>query len=709
MTESTESENRLARTESPYLLQHADNPVDWYPWGDEAFERARELDRPVFLSIGYSTCHWCHVMAHESFEDDEVADVLNRHFVAVKVDREERPDVDKVYMTVCQLMTGSGGWPLTVVTTPDRRPFFAGTYFPKRGRGGRPGLLDILGRTVELWESDREGLLESARRTSRVLADLETGEAGDLLAEDDLAEAYRTLDRSYDEVQGGFGSAPKFPTPHNLYFLLRWADRTGDRRAVEMVDGTLESMRRGGIWDHVGFGFHRYATDARWLVPHFEKMLYDQALLALAYLEAWQVTGDRRHARTAREILDYVLRDLADPGGGFHAAEDADSEAGEGAYYVWSVDELAEVLDEDELALTKGVYHVSREGNYLDEATGERTGKNILHRRGPLAEEARDRGMEDEELRDRLAGIRERLLAAREERERPHRDDKVLTDWNGLVIAALARAGALLADEGDGLDGDGGGARYLEAARVCADFLLETMRDDDGGLLHRYRRGEVGVPANAADYAYLVWGLLELHGATFEVRWLREARRLQDELVEWCWDEAEGGFFFAGAGEASELPSRQKDVQDGALPSSNAVALWNELRLARLTGEVERDERAEALERAFAGRVREAPAGYTAFLVGVDFRLGPRREVVLAGEPDDPELRAMVEAVRSSFRPRTVALMRGSDGAELAEVAPFTSEQAPIGGEATAYVCRDFACERPVRSAAALRDRLDEP
>ncbi len=697
MNETFEAENRLSESDSPYLLQHADNPVAWRPWGDAAFEEARRLDRPVFLSIGYSTCHWCHVMAHESFEDEEVAELLNERFVPIKVDREERPDVDQVYMTACQVMSGGGGWPLTVVTTPDREPFFAGTYFPKDDRGGRPGLMRILGRIAELWEEDRASALRSAENAVDALERAMAAPGGDDLGEDALEGTFRDFARRFDEAEGGFGSAPKFPSPHGLMFLLRHADRTGEERAAEMAAATLRAMRRGGIWDHVGFGFHRYSTDARWLLPHFEKMLYDQAMHAMAYTEGWLVTGDERFRRTVRQIFTYLERDLRDEAGGFQAAEDADSEGGEGTFYVWEEDELRELLGEEDFDLAKEVWNTRAGGNFAEEATGRKTGENVLHRRRSLEAIARDRDAPVEELRDRLEAIRRTLFEAREERPRPHRDDKVLADWNGLAVAALARAGAAM-DEPD----------RVEAARRTARFVLEEMRDGDGRLLHRWRRGRAGVEAGAADYAYLVWGLIELYEATHEPRWLREALDLQEEMDGRCGAE-EGGWYSGPHDRAEELPVRAREGHDGALPSPNSVGAWNALRLARLTGRTELEERGRAAVRAWGDRAERAPGGHAMLLAAVDFRVGPGHEVVLTGPDDDPELEAMRRVLRESFRPRTVHLHRppGEAGEAVEELAPLAAEQAAGETDVSARVCTDFACRAPVRDAEALRAELE--
>ncbi|MFH1069109.1 MAG: thioredoxin domain-containing protein, partial [Candidatus Glassbacteria bacterium] len=528
--------NRLQYSKSPYLLQHADNPVDWYPWGEEAFARAEKENRPIFLSIGYSTCHWCHVMEHESFEDSTIAALLNEAFVCIKVDREERPDIDKVYMNVCQMLTGTGGWPLTILLTPERTPFFAGTYFPRTGRSGRIGMAELIPRASQLWQTRAGDLRGDADKIVLALKEVEMTAPGQELAESVLAEAADSLAGRFDSTYGGFGEAPKFPTPHVLNFLLRWWRRSGDDRWLGMVVRTLEAMRRGGIWDHVGFGFHRYATDRQWLVPHFEKMLYDQALIALAYLEAYQATGRQDFASTAGEIFTYVLRDLAAPGGGFYSAEDADSDGEEGRFYLWRESELAEVLGERDERIASRVFNTSSEGNFTGEADGGPAGANILHLTHEPAELAGELGLEPAELERKIEQIRGKLFQARAARTRPGLDDKVLTDWNGLMVAALAR-GALL------LDNDS----YLKAAGTCVRFILDRMTDSRGRLRHRLARGEAGIDGNLDDYAFMIWGLLDLYEADFDPAWLEAAVRLQEQAIAHFWDPAGGGAFYFSA------------------------------------------------------------------------------------------------------------------------------------------------------------------
>ncbi|MEE9208022.1 MAG: thioredoxin domain-containing protein [Gemmatimonadota bacterium] len=684
--------NRLADEQSPYLLQHASNPVDWFPWGREALERARDLDRPVFLSIGYSTCHWCHVMERESFEDEEVAALMNEAFINIKVDREERSDIDSIYMRVCQLMTGSGGWPLTVVMTPSGEPFFTGTYFPKHSRSGRLGMTDLIPRIQSVWQQRRAEIVQSAQHTTRVLRDLsQVPPTGEPTAED-LQEAHDRLCSSYDPRFGGFGPAPKFPSPHTLMFVLRQWCRTSDDASLEMVDSTLKAMRRGGIFDHVGYGFHRYSTDSEWLVPHFEKMLYDQALHIMAYTEAYQATGEAVFSRTASETIEYVRRDLLDSGGAFYSAEDADSEGEEGKFYVWTEAELRACLPPVEFDAVFSKFTVAAAGNFRDEATGRLTGANILHLSGEwLPEEEAETDSDSV-----LSSARRRLLAVRSQRVRPHLDDKILTDWNGLMIAALAKAHSAL-----------GFAEYGEMATGVADFLLTTMRGDSGRLLHRYRAGEAAIDATADDYAFLIWGLLELYASTVEPRWLRAALELSQELAR-GFEDVDGGGVFLTADDAEPLIVRPKETQDGALPSANSVTYHNLQRLFRLTADHVHAERADRLARGLSGFVAAAPLGHLHFLSGAEFALGPIRELVVVGEPGASDTDALLRVARQGFRPRLVWLFKapGEAGEELAELAPFTRDLTRQDGRATAYLCEEFACGLPVHEPDELMERL---
>ena len=689
-------ENRLAKEKSPYLLQHAHNPVDWYPWGDEAFAKARAEDRPVFLSIGYATCHWCHVMERESFESPEIAAILNSNYVPVKVDREERPDIDHVYMTVCQALTGSGGWPLTVILTPDGRPFVAGTYFPPESRYGRPGLKEVLYQVLGAWEGQRERVLDVAAKIVDAVRGEFVGMPGERPDADVLTKGFEHLLQRFDEEYGGFGSAPKFPTPHQLTFLLRYGQRTGDGRAVDMVERTLRWIRRGGIYDQLGFGAHRYSTDREWLVPHFEKMLYDQALLLMAYAEAHRVTGDALFASVAREIAIYVARDLTSPEGAFYSAEDADSEGEEGKFYVWAWDELSRVLGEDEGALFARAYGAEPKGNWIDPAEGHLTGTNILHIPGDLPSLAGDAGLDPTELARRLELGRQKLLEVRSRRPRPLRDDKVLTAWNGLMIAALAKASVAI-----------GEPSLAQAAARAAAFLEAHLLREDGRLLARWREGEAAHLAYLDDYAFWAWGSLELYEATFEPRHLERALALVQDMDRLFWDEREGGYFFTGS-DAEPLLARTKEIYDGAIPSGNSVATLVLLRLARMTGKSELERRAEETMRAFAGSVARLPGAHTMLLQALDFALGPTREVVVAGAKGDPETRALLQAARRGFAPRTVFLLRepGESGEAIARLAPFTAAQGPVGGKAAAYVCENFSCREPVTDPTELASAL---
>ena len=690
--------NRLANEQSPYLLQHADNPVDWYPWGEEAFNAARELDRPIFLSIGYATCHWCHVMEHESFEDDEVARLMNEAFVNVKVDREERPDIDGIYMAVAQMATGQGGWPLTIVMTPDRLPFFSGTYFPRESRFGRPGMLDLVPRIRELWQTRRDDLLTAAQETYDRLQSLaEADRSGPALDTETLSRGFQELELEYDQERGGFGRAPKFPTPHRLLFLLRFWRRTGADRALEMVVKTLDALRAGGIFDQVGYGFHRYSTDDRWFLPHFEKMLYDQALLVMAYVEAFQVTGDMRHAVVAQQVLEYLQRDMTAPDGGFYSAEDADSEGEEGKFYLWSDEELRQVLGESDAALAAATWGIRPGGNFVDEATGERPGTSIPHLAKPLDARAIELGLPPSELELRLESVRERLLEHRSRRIRPLLDDKILTDWNGLMIAALAKAGKALDMP-----------EYVEAASRAAEFLWTTMQADEG-LLHRYRSGDADIEANLDDYAFFAWAEIELHQVTQDPEHLRRAIVLTEAMLERFRDDASGGLFFSPSGR-QDLIVRQREVYDGAVPSGNSVALSNLLRLARLTAEPEYERAAGEISRAFSRTVGSHPSAFSMFLCGLDLVADGGQELVIAGDPDSVAVKEMLDVASRGFEPHLVTILRpaGADSGGVMEVAPFLVEfRGEPGAEATAYLCRGLMCERPVTSAAELESLLD--
>jgi uncharacterized protein len=678
--------NRLKDSVSPYLRQHATNPVDWYQWGEEAFEKARAENKPIFLSIGYSTCHWCHVMAHESFEDSAVAAMMNETFISIKVDREERPDIDKVYMNVCQMLTGQGGWPLTIVMTPDKKPFFAGTYFPKTGRFGRIGMSELVPKIADLWRTSRDDLERDAGKVAEALSQSSaTVGTATALGEDVLDAAFEAISIRFDSTFGGFGEAPKFPTPHNIYFLLRWYKRSGNADALKMAERTLENMRLGGIYDHVGFGFHRYSTDRQWHVPHFEKMLYDQALIAIACLELWQASGRDIFAETAREIFTYVLRDMHSPDGAFFSAEDADSEGEEGKFYLWSYKELEELLTADQLKLAEGAWGVTREGNYHEEASGQQTGDNVLHLSAPYEKLAEELGMEQARLKNKLEEIRLVLFEIRGKRIRPGLDDKVLADWNGLMAAALARGAVLL-----------GESEYAEASARAVDFILQRMSTPDGRLLHRWAGGGAGVTATLDDYAYTVWALLELYEADFDPKWLLAAKKLTGQMLEHFSDESNGGFFFT-ADDAEKLLARSRELYDGATPSGNSVAALNLLKLARITGDESYAAQAEQIGSAFGGSVRQMPVAFTQFLCALDFAVGPSREVLVATADSRKESLEFARTLQRPFVPNKVVLLK--QGSELDELAPFAVQMGPIDGRPTAYICVNYACELPTASS----------
>jgi uncharacterized protein len=682
--------NRLSQEKSPYLLQHANNPVDWFPWGEEAFAKAAAEDKPIFLSIGYATCHWCHVMEQESFEDEEVAGLLNRYFVSIKVDREERPDVDHLYMTACQALRGTGGWPLSIFMTADRKPFFAGSYFPKSARLGASGFTDVVLQLAHLWKNQRDKVLQAGEAVVNALQPKSaSGTADEAFDHSVLARAYEQLRIRFDDRWGGFGKAPKFPTPHHLTLLLRWHHRNPDSQALAMVEKTLEAMRCGGIFDQVGFGFHRYAVDERWLVPHFEKMLYDQAMLAMAYTEAFQVTGKRGYERACREIFAYVLRDMTDPQGAFYSAEDADSEGQEGLFYVWTQEEVKAVLGEETGSLYCRFYDISPEGNFEDH-------RNIAHVSRPVADASGLYGMDAEKLEAFLAAANEKLFAVRRQRIPPLKDDKILTSWNGLMIAALAKGAMAFHDPLLG-----------QAAARAADFILAALRRDAGRLLRRYRQGDAAYPGYADDYAFLIWGLIELYEATFDLRYLEDAVRTQQVMLELFWDEQDGGFYFT-AHDSEQLLVRDKEIYDGAIPSSNSVAAINLLRLGRMTGNTTWEEHADRMFKAFFHLVSDFPSAYTHFLHAVDFALGPGKEILIAGDLGQDMTQRMVEIIHAAFMPNRVLLHRGlgEDAVRLAKLAPFTSALQAGDGRSTVYLCENFACSSPITSTEELKQAL---
>jgi uncharacterized protein len=688
--------NHLIHEKSPYLRQHAHNPVRWYPWGEEPFRRAADENKPVFVSIGYATCHWCHVMAHESFEDEAVAAVLNEHFIAVKVDREERPDIDGVYMTVCQQMTGQGGWPLTVILTPKKEPFFAGTYFPPTTRGGRIGLIDLLSRISRLWNEQRMDLETSARRITAALREEKPSIPKDRVDTILLVRGFQDLASRFDPENGGFGGSPKFPTPSTILFLLRFWKRTGSDHALMMAEKTLEGLVCGGIHDHLGGGFHRYATDAQWRIPHFEKMLYDQALILTAFTEAWLATKKPVYRQTAEAIIEYVLRDLQSLEGGFASAEDADSADGEGAYYTWTRKEIDTILGPKDGDLAAGLFGVTEGGNFSIPESGRMTNVLFLSPESIPSSQIRYR-TNDNELQTAEI-IRKKLLTARNKRPRPQLDNKILTDWNALFITALAGAYRAFGD-----------TRYRDAAKKAMFFILSHLRSPDGGLLHRYCDDEAAIPAFADDYAFMIQALIQLYEATFDPEWLETAISL-DRYMAGHFLDSENGGFFTTADYSDPLILRRMEIYDGVTPSGNSIMIHNLVWLGHLTGNPVFHERATSLAQRFAATTTRSLSAYTAYLSGVDLLLGPVTNVVIAGGEDAPDTQAMINDLWQDYLPSAMVVGRfsGKIAAGLDSIAPFTRDMVPRNGRATAYVCHGETCSEPVTRPEDLVKRMRE-
>jgi hypothetical protein len=690
--------NRLARETSPYLRQHAHNPVDWYPWGEEALGRARAEDRPIFLSIGYSACHWCHVMERESFEDAGIAALMNERYVNIKVDREERPDLDDIYMAATQLLSGQGGWPNSLFLTPDLKPFFAGTYFPPDSRHGRPGFKEVLGAVGDAFREKRQEIAKVAEEVSDRIRKMSVLSASkEVLRPALLNRAFGDLAGRFDPAEGGFGAAPKFPHPMDVGFLLRYHKRTGNPEALRMAIVSLDKMARGGICDQLGGGFHRYSVDARWLVPHFEKMLYDNALLARAYLEAAQAVdplpvtsavplgGPATAAafrNVATETLDWALREMGSPEGGFYSSLDADSEGEEGKFYVWKPEEIEAVVGRQDAALVAGLFDVTRTGNFEH-------GTSILHLEKTVAEVAVDLKTEEGDLRLRLAAAKAKLLQARERRVRPGRDEKILADWNGLMISALAFGGRLL-DE----------TRYKDAARRAARLVLDRMRKD-GRLLHSYRDGEARHAAYLTDYADMAAACLDLYEATFETAWVAEARALAGTMLDLFWDDKGAGFFLT-ARDHEPLIARTRENNDGATPAGASVACVVLERLASLTGDSSLRKRAGETLRLYRDNIERHPAAFGMMLGALDLHLGPSRQVVLAGSPGDPALRPMLQFLRRTYLPNAVTALADPSDARAAETIPLLAGKTPVAGRPAAYVCEEGTCKAPVTSADEL-------
>lgn len=677
----TTKPNKLISEKSQYLLQHAYNPVDWYPWCEDAFEKARNEDKPIFLSIGYSTCHWCHVMEKESFENKEIADLMNDAFVSIKVDREERPDIDGVYMKVCQMVTGGGGWPLTVIMTPDKKPFFVGTYFPPRQRFNRIGLFELIPRIKEFWLNKRDDVLKSAEEITNSINQISNRKIDSSLDENVLDKAYEQYETRFDKNYGGFGQAPKFPSPHNLIFLLRYHHRTKNIEALKMVEKTLTAMRLGGIYDHIGFGFCRYSTDRFWLVPHFEKMLYDQAMLLMAYVEAYQISNNDFFKQTATEIIEYVLRVLTSENGGFFCAEDADSEGEEGKFYLWTKRELEEHLPKNFKETFFEIFNVESGGNYHDESKGIRTGKNILHLKKTLSEFTNDLKFDFDSLSEMIEKSRQILFQEREKRIHPLRDEKILTDWSSLMISALTKAYAAFNKP-----------EYLNMAVRASLFIIQNMSSGIS-LYHRFKDGEIKFDGNLDDYSFFIQASLDLFEITSLPKYLKLAIQLNDELTKNFFDNQTGGYFFTSS-LSEKLITRQKELYDGAIPSGNSVQLLNLIRLYRITNNLEINELIKKQIEFFSAEVNHYPSAYSYFLIALESYFSPSTEIIISG--NYKEVKLAKEKILGNYIPnKTVICLSEDNQKELIELLPYL-ENYKTNEILKIFVCKDFICNNPV-------------
>lgn len=699
--------NKLINEKSPYLLQHAHNPVDWRPWGEKAFLKAKKENKPIFLSIGYSTCHWCHVMAHESFEDPDIGKKINEVFVPIKVDREERPDIDNIYMNICQMMTGGGGWPLTIILTPEGKPFFAGTYFPPEGKYGQLGLKEIIDKVKELWKLNPEEALQSADELVSVLEKISKFHGNEELDKSILEDTYNSLKEGFDTDYGGFGMVQKFPTPYNLFFLMRYWKRYSDKTALEMVLKTLDNMRYGGIYDHIGFGFHRYAVDSQWLVPHFEKMLYDQAMIAIAYLEAYQLTENHFYKKTAEEIFEYVLKNLQSPDGGFYSAEDADSEGKEGKFYLWSEDEIRDVLG-SEADLILELFNIMPDGNFKEESTGTKTGENIFHL-NPENEylyKISQKGLSLKELNEKIEFARKQLFNTRKKRISPHKDDKILTDWNGLMIAALSIGSRTLWDK-----------KYVESAEKAAEFII-TKLYKNGKLLHRYRDQESAFEGNLDDYSFFIWGLLELYQTTFKIKYLKLAFELNDILLKHFLDKENGGLFFT-SDDSEKVLIRKKESYDSSLPSGNSVHMLNLLKMAQISEDEKLKGIAQDIAHCFSQKIKRSPLAHVNLINALDFEWGPSFELVIATPnldkssdtshlfESDSELSNLLKILGNTFIPNLTLLIKEqtNENWPFTISDPFKSKKT-INSKITYYICSNKECDIPTHNIMEVLNHL---
>ncbi|APC41459.1 thioredoxin domain-containing protein [Clostridium estertheticum] len=674
--------NKLINEKSPYLLQHAYNPVNWNPWGEEAFAIAKAEDKPIFLSIGYSTCHWCHVMEKESFENKEVAAILNRYFIAIKVDREERPDVDSIYMSVCQSLTGSGGWPLTIFMTSDKKPFYAGTYFPRESMRGMPGIKDVLISIAEQWNENKESIIESSKKIVEHIKKNDVFVKPGEMGESEIHNAFSSFESVFDDKYGGFGRSPKFPAPHNLQFLLRYWKNYNEPKALEIVETTLEAMYSGGIFDHIGFGFSRYSTDQKWLVPHFEKMLYDNALLAQVYIEAFEATGKKFYKEVADKIFTYILRDMTSKEGAFYSAEDADSEGIEGKYYLLTNEEVALVLGEESYKIYCEQYDITKKGNFegrnIPNLIGKQSSTNI-----------------DEKVNIKLEEMREKLFEYREKRIHPYKDDKILTSWNGLMIAALAYGGRVFQN-----------ASYINVAEKAMNFILSKMINDKGRLMARYRDGDVAHLGYLDDYAFTVHALIELYEATFNAVYLTKAIELNENMIKLFKDEKQGGLYLYGV-DGEELISRPKDIYDGAMPSGNSVATLNMLRLARLTANTKLQNEAALQFKVFASKVKTIESAHAYFMTALLYSTVPGKDIIISGDENSGGTKTMIKEINSTYLPFATAVLNAGDGS-LNSINSELAAHKPLLGKTTAYICENYTCREPITNLQEFYESINE-
>ena len=697
MNDTIKTFNRLKNENNPYLLQHADNPVNWYPWGEEAFKHAKEQDKPIFLSIGYATCHWCHVMAHESFEDPEVARLLNDTFICIKVDREERPDIDNIYMKFYQIITGSGGWPLTIIMTPEKQPFFATTYIPKNNRFGRIGMLELIPQIKKTWKTNRDKLINSAEQITSALKNQKKKDKNKIkLNEKTFDKAYEQLLTNFDEQYGGFSIVPKFPTPHNLLFLLRYWKRNKTKYALTMVERTLQNMKLGGIYDHIGFGFHRYSTDREWILSHFEKMIYDQALLILAFTETYQATQNTYYKDIVDEIITYITRDMTSHEGGFYSAEDADSEGIEGKFYTWTYNELQKILSEKEFEIVKKIYNIRKQGNFKSEIPNSIIEQNIFFQTQTLEEIAETIEINQKELKKQITEIKNKIYNIRKKRIHPLKDDKILTDWNGLMIAALSKAGAVFQN-----------SEYIKAAKKTSDFLKKNMINKDGKILHQYRNKKASISGFADDYAFNIWGFIELYEATFDIKYLQHALKLNNYLIKYFWDEENKGFNFTSKDE-DQILMQTREIYDGAIPSSNSVMTMNLLRLGRLIGNTDFEEKASQILESFSSTVNDFPTGYTNTLIALNFSIGPSYEIIIVGIKNEKHTIEILNEIRNGYNPNKIVILKSPEviDSSFNDLFPFTKNHIQIDNKTTVYVCKNYQCSKPVTDIKDVQDLI---